>query len=129
QKVKTGDYVGRVGRTGNANTTHLHFAIYRNGVVVEIPGIKHGDWVQQGDVIPGNYPELSSINAVRGSYVVKSLFAQSGYDVPGTSARAKGSFAKGKLFRIKAAKKGSFQAESGEWIPMGGIITGGFNLY
>src|SRR5690606_3398076 len=55
-KVKTGDLLGRVGRTGNANMTHLHFALYKDGVVVNIAGLDFGDWVQQGNFLGGSYP-------------------------------------------------------------------------
>jgi murein DD-endopeptidase MepM/ murein hydrolase activator NlpD len=34
KKVKRGDRIGRVGKSGNASGTHLHYEVLRNGVAV-----------------------------------------------------------------------------------------------
>ncbi len=61
-QVTVGQTLGYSGRTGNAfrNGAHLHFAIFRNGQRVVIPGIELGDWVDRGDPIPGSYGALAT---------------------------------------------------------------------
>ena len=63
-RIETGRYLGRVGRTGNAAHPHLHFQINGPGGRVAIPGIDYGAWVRQGGAIPGDYPGLPSSGQV-----------------------------------------------------------------
>lgn len=57
QKVKTGDLVGYVGATGNAQTAHLHFGIYQRGSTPIPPKPLVDQWVIDA---AGRLPQLLS---------------------------------------------------------------------
>ncbi|HSE84528.1 MAG TPA: SH3 domain-containing protein [Thermodesulfobacteriota bacterium] len=71
QTVQSGDVIGYVGAT-SALMPHVHFAIAKDGARQAIPGLQFGQWVAQGEFIPGSWG-LSPIIKPAFTYNVRSV--------------------------------------------------------
>ncbi len=59
QWVGANQHIGYVGSSGWSTGPHCHYAIYRYGVRLAVPGVWIGLWVNRGWWVPGSWYGLS----------------------------------------------------------------------
>lgn len=78
QTVVAGQTIGYNGRSGTTSS-HVHFGVLLNDVGVTPTGFTFGDWVTQGETVPGTFSPLSTISEVPGNWAVKTIIPQDAY--------------------------------------------------
>ena len=130
QAVGGGQVVGYSGRTGQAATPHVHFAIRRWGTRLTIPGLAYGQWVTAGRTVPGSYAGLTTFSAPSAPVAFRvtdaSLDIRSAAD---PSAPVAGNLASGAVVSVVDAANGWYKLGEGRWIPWTAVSPANFNIF
>ncbi len=132
QRVEAGQLIGWSGRTGIAETPHVHFALYRNDKRLPIPGLAYGTWVSAGAPIPGPW-ELPTLDPVAvNGYAFNVTVTGDRLEVraaPEPSAKIAGTLTRWEVVKVVEARGGWYGIGPDRWIPSSGVRAERFPIF